>query len=121
MKPEEPCRIAPAEPQQVDGKSTDRAGNLTPAWYRRTRCHVIDKHDQPVRLEQPAHVREGGRKVRHVMQRRRAEDQIESFRIVDAAEILHSVLDVRPRSLASGDLDQWLADVDADDPLEAFR
>src|SRR5882762_1396019 len=59
-------------------------------------------------------MREGSIKVAHVMQGRRAEDQVEPRGIAERHQIAHDIAHIRMRSMP-GNVDQWRTDVDADD------
>jgi putative acetyltransferase len=61
-----------------------------------------------------------GIKVFHVMQGHRAKDQIETIPVGESHQVSHDIANVRARSLPAGDIDQWLADVDADDVIKTL-
>jgi hypothetical protein len=56
-----------------------------------------------------------GVEVRHMMQGRRAEDQIESVHVREGHQVGHDIPNVRSWMLPPSDVDQRLADVDAND------
>ena len=66
-------------------------------------------------------MRQGCGQVWYMVQRGRAEDQVESLGIVKGPQVLDTILDVRPRSPEAGDRDQRLADIDANHLVKALR
>ena len=65
-------------------------------------------------------MKQSGLNLPEMVQRRRAEDHVESGGILKCHQVCHAIRDVPPRSLTLSDLDQGFADVNANDLLETL-
>ena len=93
---------------------------MDPARRRRPRGDVVNQYRDAARPDEASQLLQGSVQVLHVMQGRRAEDQVEPPGIAERHQVGHDIAHVRSRVMPR-DGDQRLADVDANDFVKSPR